>query len=56
MIIGNGLPFIKNYVEEINNAIKHHNPEKSLTKAQSLWLSFVILGVLITNTLCWNRF
>jgi hypothetical protein len=49
MIIGEGLPFIKDYVSAINGALKQHHPEKSLTRIQTYWLSFVILGLLITN-------
>ena len=56
MIIGEGLPFIKNYVQALNNAIKSHSPERCLSKLQCYWLSFLILGVLVTNTLCWSRF
>lgn len=56
MIIGEGLPFIKDYVASINEAIKQQSPEKSLTRLQSYWLSFVILGLLVTNSLCWKRF
>lgn len=56
MIIGEGLPFIKDYVSSINEAIKQQSPEKSLTRIQSYWLSFVILGLLVTNSLCWKRF
>ena len=56
MMIGEGLPFIQYYVEELNEAIKWHSPENKLSRIQSGWLSFVILGVLVTNTLCWSRF
>lgn len=56
MIIGEGLPFIRDYVSAINAAIKQEDPEKSLTRIQSYWLSFVILGLLVTNSLCWKRF
>ena len=56
MIIGEGLPFIKDYISSINEAIKKQSPEKSLSKIQSYWLSFVILGLLVTNSLCWKRF
>lgn len=56
MIMGEGLPFIRDYVSSINEAIKHQSPEKSLTRIQSYWLSFVILGLLVTNSLCWKRF
>lgn len=56
MIIGEGLPFIQDYVEAVNETIKTHSPENELTRIQRYWLSFVILGLLITNTLCWARF
>ncbi len=56
MIIGEGLPFIKDYVELLNDAIKQHSPEQKLSKLQCYWLSFVILGLIITNSLCWARF
>ncbi len=56
MIISNGLPFIKEYVTTLNTAIKAHSPAQSMTTLQCQWLSFVILGLLVTNTLCWARF
>ena len=56
MIITEGLPFIKNYITSLNAAIKQHAPEKQLSRLQCYWLSFVILGVLVTNTVCWHRF
>ena len=56
MIIGETLPFIRNYVLALNEAIKQQSPENELSRAQRSWLSFVILGLLITNTLCWAKF
>ena len=56
MIINEGLPFVRDYIEAINTAIETHSPESKLSRIQSYWLSFVILGVLVTNTLCWARF
>jgi hypothetical protein len=56
MIIGEGLPFIKDYVSALNAALKKQNGSYSLSRIQCYWLSFVILGILITNTLCWKRF
>lgn len=56
MIIAEGLPFIKSYIGSLNAAIKQHAPEKQLSRLQCYWLSFVILGVLVTNTVCWHRF
>ena len=56
MIISEGLPFIKDYISSINEAIKKQSSEKALTRIQTCWLSFVILGLLVTNSLCWKRF
>ena len=56
MIVGEGLPFIKSYVKALNEAIKVHSPDCCLSKIQSYWLSFLILGILVTNTFCWARF
>lgn len=35
MLIGEPLPFIKNYVEKLNDAIKASCPEKGLTRIQA---------------------
>jgi hypothetical protein len=56
MIIGDSLPFIQDYVLALNDAIKEQSPDAALTRIQRYWLSFVILGLLVTNTLCWARF
>lgn len=55
MIISEGLPFINEYVDTINAAIKIKAPEQSLTRLQCYWLSFIILGILVTNTVCWKK-
>src|SRR3990167_8732621 len=56
MLISADLPFVKNYVKLLNEAIKSQAPGKQLTTIQCYWLAFVVLGVLVTNTLCWSRF
>lgn len=56
MIINENLPFITNYVNSLNEAIKKHSPESELSRLQRYWLSFVILGMLVTNSLCWAKF
>ena len=56
MIISEGLPFIKDYVNALNTTIKNKFPEQTLSKLQCYWLSFVILGILVTNTVCWKKF
>ncbi len=56
MIIGKDtLPFIKQYIDGINEKIKAHNGA-GLTRIQSIWLGFVLMGILVTNSLCFERF
>tara|TARA_B110000967_G_C18772774_1_gene503985 strand:- start:18 stop:320 length:303 start_codon:yes stop_codon:yes gene_type:complete len=56
MIINDSLPFIKSYVDAINQALIDNGSNRSMTSIQCYWLSFVILGLLVTNSLCWSRF
>ena len=56
MLIAEPLPFIKDYVGELNAAIKAHCPEKNLSRIQQYWLSFCIMAIIVTNSVCWARF
>lgn len=56
MLIGKDLPFVKEYIRAINEAIKAHHPGEALSRLQCCWLSFVIVCLLVTNSLCWMRF
>jgi len=56
MIINDSLPFIRSYVNTINQALMDTGSNRAMTAIQCYWLSFVILGLLVTNSLCWSRF
>ena len=56
MIISEGLDFIKDYVGSINEIIKSKSPDQKLSRLQCNWLGFIILGLLVTNSLCWSKF
>ena len=56
MIINEGLDFIKDYVGSINEIIKSKSPDQKLSRLQCNWLGFIILGLLVTNSLCWSKF
>ena len=56
MLIAEPLPFIKDYMRELNTAIKAHCLEKKLSRIQQYWLSFCIMAVIVTNSVCWARF
>ena len=56
MLIEEPLPFIKEYMRELNNAINAHCPGKNLSQIQQYWLSFCVMAVIVTNSVCWARF
>lgn len=56
MLIGKPLQFVQNYIEEINKAIRARGHEKGLSSIQRYWLSFCVMAVLVTNSVCWARF
>ena len=49
-------PFIKDYVDSLSKVIKAHSGGDGLSRIQGLWLEFVILGIIVTNSLCWSKF
>lgn len=50
------LPFIRDFIDQLNRAIKAHCPDKQLSRAQRYWLSFSVMAVIVTNSVCWARF
>lgn len=56
MLVGESLPFIRDYISAVNDCIKQKNPDNKLSRLQCYWLSFVILGLLVTNSFCFARF
>jgi hypothetical protein len=56
MLIIEPLPFIRDYMRDLNSAIKAHCPEQNLSRIQQHWLSFCVMAVIVTNSVCWARF
>ncbi len=57
MLISEPLPFVKEFIEALNAALKAHRPlGPGLSFAQRSWLGFCLMGILITNTVCWAKF
>lgn len=57
MLIGQPLPFVSTFVEELDAALKTHNgASRGLSALQRRWLSFCLMAVMVTNSLCWARF
>ena len=57
MLMSQPLPFVKTFVEAIDEAIRaHHSLSPGLSTIQRSWLGLCLMGVLVTNSVCWARF
>jgi hypothetical protein len=56
MLFKKPLPFIRDYIDELNGAINKRCPGQNLTRIQRKWLSFCVMSIIITNSVCWTRF
>ena len=56
MLMQESLAFVNEFIEQINNGLLEIDPDANLSKAQKRWLSFCIMGILISNRLCWAVF
>jgi hypothetical protein len=56
MLISEPLPFVKEFIAMLNAALKAHRPlGPGLSLGQRSWLGFCLMGILITNTVCWAK-
>ncbi len=56
MFLSEPLPFIVNFLDDINQAIKEYDPDLALSRIQKSWLMFCIMGIFLTRTVCWAKF
>ena len=56
MLFRESLPFIKEFVEELSKTVASRNSGKGLSFTQRAWLSFCMMGIVVTNTVCWAKF
>ena len=49
------LAFIKSYVEELDQGLTKQTGT-GLSLGQKVWLGFCLMGILVTNSVCWSRF
>ena len=56
MLIGAPLPFVDNYVDGLSEGLEKRQTGAGLTAGQKKWLSFCLMGILITESVCWQKF
>jgi len=56
MIFTQPLPFINEFIEQLDQGLRETAPHRQLSKAQRHWLSFCLMGILMANQVCWAAF
>jgi hypothetical protein len=56
MIFTQPLPFINEFVEQLDQGIRACAPHHKLSIAQRYWLSFCLMGILLSQQVCWAAF
>jgi hypothetical protein len=56
MILGKPAPFVRAFVEAVDDAMRAHHPSHAMSATQRAWLAFCVTAVLVTNSMCWARF
>jgi hypothetical protein len=56
MLLSTPLPFVENFINELDQGLKVYKPEWGLSRIQRGWISFCLMGIILTNSVCWARF
>jgi hypothetical protein len=56
VVFSKAAPFVTSFIEELNKSIETLKPGQGLSQIQRGWLSFCVMGVIVTNSVCWARF
>lgn len=56
MFIEEPLPFIKDFINELDLSLRESGENNYLSRIQRYWIGFCIVSILLTNSVCWARF
>ena len=56
MIIGKPAPFVRTFIDAVDQAIRQDHPDSGLSAMQRSWLAFCVTATLVTHSICWARF
>ncbi|MBF0299725.1 MAG: transposase [Oligoflexia bacterium] len=56
MILGESLPFIEDFLESVNEGLNSIDKTLPLSHLQKRFLAFCLMGILVTNSICWSKF
>lgn len=55
-IFSEPLAEVASYVEDLDRALRSLRKGKGLSRLQRTWIAFCVTGIIVTHTLCWERF
>jgi hypothetical protein len=57
MIFRKPLPFVSTFVEELDESLREQDPQsRGLSNRQRYWMSFCMMAIMMTNSICWAQF
>ena len=56
MLLCTSLPFVEDFINQLDQGLKIYKPELGLSRIQRGWLGFCLMGIILTNSLCWASF
>ena len=56
MILGKPAPFVRTFIDAVDQAIRQDHPDSGLSAMQRSWLAFCVTATLVTHSMCWARF
>lgn len=56
MFVDEPLPFVKEFINQLDEGLSQGQTGPRLSITQKAWLGFCLMGILITNSVCWAKF
>jgi hypothetical protein len=56
VILAKPAPFVRAFIEAVDDAIRQAHPHAGMSAMQRTWLAFCLTAILVTDSICWARF
>lgn len=48
--------YVHEFINALNAVVEKHKPGSSLSRTQTLWIGMCLMGIVMTESVCWARF
>ena len=56
MLLGKPAPFVRTFIDAVDQVIRQDHPDSGLAAMQRSWLAVCVSATLVTHSICWARF